>query len=163
MTIEKVADNVVVSIAYELKLDDGEVIDAAASSEPLTYLHGAKNIIPGLERELNGLSVGDTRTVEVAPGDAYGEVDPDEFQLVPRSMFPETLELEEGMGLRLVDQSTGRPVEAYVAEVHPEKVLLDFNHPLAGETLFFDIKVIALRGASAEELAHGHVHDGHHH
>ena len=163
MTTEKVAENVVVSIAYELKLDDGEVIDAAQSSEPLTYLHGAKNIIPGLERELSGLSVGETRTVEVAPGDAYGEVDPDEFQLVPRSMFPETLELEEGMGLRLVDQSTGQPVEAYVAEVHPDTVLLDFNHPLAGETLFFDIKVVGLRDASSEEIAHGHVHDGHQH
>ncbi len=163
MTIDKVADNVVVSIAYELKLNDGEVIDSASNVDPLTYLHGASNIIPGLERELAGLKVGDTRMVEVAPGDAYGEVDPDEFQLVPRTLFPETLELEEGMGLRLIDQGTGQPVEAYVAEVHPDTVLLDFNHPLAGETLYFEIEVIQLRAASTEELAHGHVHDGHNH
>lgn len=163
MTNDKVADNMVVSIAYELKLNDGEVIDAATSSSPLTYLHGASNIIPGLERELAGLKVGDTRRVEVAPGDAYGEVDPDEFQLVPRTIFPETLELEEGMGLRLIDQATGQPVEAYVAEVHPDTVLLDFNHPLAGETLYFEIEVIELRTASTEELAHGHAHDGHNH
>lgn len=163
MTIDKVADNVVVSIAYELKLNDGEVIDSASNVDPLTYLHGASNIIPGLERELAGLKVGDTRMVEVAPGDAYGEVDPDEFQLVPRTIFPETLELEEGMGLRLIDQGTGQPVEAYVAEVHPDTVLLDFNHPLAGETLYFEIEVIQLRAASTEELAHGHVHDGHNH
>lgn len=163
MTIDKVADNVVVSIAYELKLNDGEVIDSASNVDPLTYLHGASNIIPGLERELAGLKVGDTRMVEVAPGDAYGQVDPDEFQLVPRTLFPETLELEEGMGLRLIDQGTGQPVEAYVAEVHPDTVLLDFNHPLAGETLYFEIEVIQLRAASTEELAHGHVHDGHNH
>ncbi len=159
----KVADNVVVSIAYQLTLDDGDVLDSASASEPLIYLQGAGNIIPGLETELSGLNVGDSKQVTVAPGKAYGEVDPNEFQLVPRTLFPENLELEVGMGLRLVDQSTGQPLEAYVSELHEDKVLLDFNHPLAGETLTFDVEIVALRQATDEEIAHGHAHTGHQH
>ena len=93
-----VGDGLVVSLAYSLRLDDGEEIDTAAGDDPLVYLHGAQNIIPGLERALAGLKIGDARSVTVSPDDAYGEMDPDAFELVPYDAFPGDLELEEGMG-----------------------------------------------------------------
>lgn len=164
MTLDEmtIGNDVVVSLAYRLRLDDGQSIDAASEEDPLTYLHGAGNIIPGLERELVGMGVGASKEVEVAPQDAYGEYDEEAYQVVPRSMFPADLALADGMGLRLIDQETGRPVEAYVSEVGDSEVVLDFNHPLAGETLYFQVKVVGLRAATDEELSHGHVHDGSH-
>jgi FKBP-type peptidyl-prolyl cis-trans isomerase SlyD len=159
-----VGDGLVVSLAYTLRLDDGEEIDSAVGGDPLVYLHGAQNIIPGLERELTGLKIGDARSVTVSPGDAYGEMDPDAFELVPYDAFPGDLELEEGMGLRMVESGTGRQLEAYISELRDDGALLDMNHPLAGETLHFDVEVVGLRRATSEEIAHGHAHsDGHTH
>jgi FKBP-type peptidyl-prolyl cis-trans isomerase SlyD len=157
-----VGDGLVVSLAYRLKLDDGEEIDAAAGDDPLVYLHGAQNIIPGLERALAGLKVGDARSVTVTPGDAYGDMDPDAFELVPYDAFPGDLELEEGMGLRMVESGTGRQMEAYISELRDDGALLDLNHPLAGETLHFDVEVVGLRRATSEEIAHGHAHSAGH-
>jgi len=159
LTIE---DGLVVSLAYQLRLDDGEEIDSAGSDDPLVYLHGAHNIIPGLEQALTGMKVGDARRVSVNPGDAYGEMDPDAFQLVPYDAFPEDLELEEGMGLQMVESGTGRQVEAYISELRDDGALLDLNHPLAGETLHFDVEVVGLRRATSEEIAHGHAHSAGH-
>ncbi len=158
-----VSDGQVVSLAYSLRLDDGEEIDAAGSDEPLVYLHGAGNIIPGLESELTGMKVGESKSVKVDPKQAYGEVNPDSFELVSQEMFPPDMELEEGMGLRMVDNSTGQQIEAYVAELKEDGVLLDLNHPLAGETLFFDVEVVGLRPATSDETDHGHVHGEHSH
>lgn len=159
-----VGDGLVVSLAYSLRLDDGEEIDSAAGDDPLVYLHGAQNIIPGLERELAGLKIGDARSVTVNPGDAYGEMDPDAFELVPYDAFPGDLELEEGMGLRMVESGTGRQMEAYISELRDDGALLDLNHPLAGETLHFNVEVVGLRRATSEEIAHGHAHsEGHTH
>ena len=159
-----VGDGLVVSLAYSLRLDDGEEIDTAAGDDPLVYLHGAQNIIPGLERALAGLKIGDARSVTVSPDDAYGEMDPDAFELVPYDAFPGDLELEEGMGLRMVESGTGRQMEAYISELRDDGALLDMNHPLAGETLHFDVEVVGLRQATTEEIAHGHAHsDGHTH
>jgi FKBP-type peptidyl-prolyl cis-trans isomerase SlyD len=148
----------VVSIDYTLRLDDGEIVDTSEGGEPLTFLQGRGTIIQGLEKELYGMTVGDEKKVVVPAAQGYGESNPDDFQRFPRDMFPGDLELEEGMGLRLVESDTGRPVEAYVAEVGADDVLLDFNHPLAGETLFFDVKIAGLRKATEEELSHGHAH-----
>ncbi len=158
-----VSDGQVVSLAYSLRLDDGEEIDAAGSDEPLVYLHGAGNIIPGLETELAGMKVGESKNVKVAPKLAYGEVNPDSFEFVSQEMFPPDMKLEEGMGLRMVDNSTGQQIEAYVAELKEDGVLLDLNHPLAGETLFFDVEVVGLRPATSDETDHGHVHGAHSH
>lgn len=159
-----VEDGHVVSLAYTLRLDDGEEIDAADADDPLVYLHGAQNIIPGLERELAGLKVGDVRNVTVAPVDAYGDMDPDAFELVAYDVFPADVELEEGMGLRMVDNSTGRHMEATISELRDDGALLDLNHPLAGETLFFDVEIVGIRRATSDELAHGHAHsEGHTH
>ncbi len=157
-----VADGLVVSLAYTLRLDDGEEIDSAAGDDPLVYLHGARNIIPGLEQALTGLKVGDARDVSVNPVDAYGDVDPDAFELVAYDAFPADVDLEEGMGLRMVDNGTGQQMEAYISELRDDGALLDLNHPLAGETLHFDVEVVDLRRATTEEIAHGHAHSGSH-
>ncbi len=157
-----VADGVVVSLDYTLRLDSDEVVDASGDQGPLVFLQGVGQIIPGLERELAGMVVGDEKSVSVAPADAYGELNPDAFESVPRDLFPADMELAEGVELHLQDQDGGIAA-AFVSEVHPDSVLLDFNHPLAGETLNFDVKVAALRPATQEELAHGHAHGPHGH
>ncbi len=154
----KVADDLVVSMHYTLTLDDGQIIDSSEGGDPLQFLQGFGQIIPGLEKALYGMAVGDNKKVVVAAADGYGEVDPEAFQSVPRAIFPEDLELVEGMGLRMRDQDSGQLVETYVAEVGPTEVLLDFNHPLAGEELTFDVEIASLRLPTTEELAHGHVH-----
>jgi FKBP-type peptidyl-prolyl cis-trans isomerase SlyD len=153
-----VADDIVVRLDYTLRLDDGEVIDASTEEEPLEFVQGAGEIIPGLEQALYGMSVGDKKKLVIDPDEAYGDVDEDAFQLVPHDLFPEDTEIEEGMALRLINSETGEPVDAYVAEVLDEGVVLDFNHPLAGETLHFDVRIAGLRRATSEEIAHGHVH-----
>jgi FKBP-type peptidyl-prolyl cis-trans isomerase SlyD len=154
----RVADDMVVSLHYTLRLDDGEVIDSSSSQEPLAYLQGHGQIISGLEQELYGLVVGDVKNVIVAPSDGYGEVDQEAFQLVSHDLFPDDMSLEEGMGLRMRDVNTGQPVEATITEIRQDGVMLDLNHPLAGETLHFRVKIEALRQATKEELSHGHAH-----
>ena len=158
-----VADGLVVSLDYTLRLDDGEIVDSSADQEPLEFLQGQGQIIPGLEQALYGMAVDDQKDVVVAPADGYGEEDPDAFELVERDVFPPDLDLRPGIGLRMRDES-GEAMVAYVAEVRPDGVVLDFNHPLAGETLYFQVKIAGLRPATSEELAHGHAHgadDGH--
>ncbi|MBK8987947.1 MAG: peptidylprolyl isomerase [Chloroflexi bacterium] len=157
-TTTQVADDLVISMHYTLTLEDGQVVDSSIGNDPLQFLQGFGQIIPGLEKELYGLAVGDNKKVNVAAVDGYGEIDPDAYQIVPRDIFPEDLTLEEGMGLRMRDQSTGQLIETYVAEIRDEEVLLDFNHPLAGEDLTFEIEITAIRAATDEELAHGHAH-----
>lgn len=149
-----VADDMVVSLEYTLRLDDDEIIDSSADRGPLQFVQGKGQIIPGLERALHGMAVGAEKDVEVAPADGYGVRDPDASQLLPRDAFPADLNLEPGLGLRMRDPE-GRAVVAYVADVRPDGVLLDFNHPLAGETLYFRVKIAALRPATAAELSPG--------
>lgn len=161
----KIKDGVVVSLDYTLRLDDGEVVDSSEGDAPLEYLHGYGQLIPGLEKALVGLTVGDSKKVVVPASEAYGDVDMEAFEIVPRSMFPDDLELEEGLELSLRDAETDEPFDASIAEIRENEVMLDFNHPLAGETLHFEVHVPAIRLATAEELAHGHAHaeDGHNH
>jgi len=154
-----VADDLVVSLDYTLHLEgDPEVFDTSEGQEPLEFIQGRGHIIPGLEQALYGMAVGQKKQVVVQPEDGYGELDSDAFQLIPRDTFPETMDLEVGMGLELQDED-GEALEAYVAELNPDSVMLDFNHPLAGEVLYFDVEVTAIRPATAEELEHDHVHD----
>ena len=149
-----VADDIVVSLEYTLRLDDGEVIDSSVGQAPLEFLQGRSQIIPGLEQALYGMAVGDEKDVVVAPADGYGVLDPDAFHVLPRDAFPSDMELKPGMGLRMRDPM-GRTVVAYVDEVLTEGVKLDFNHPLAGETLHFSTKIVALRPATDDELSPG--------
>lgn len=164
MTEQLVADGMVVSIDYTLTLDDGQVIDTSEGREPLVYLHGRGQIIPGLEKELVGMAIGASKKVSVSPAEGYGDVDPNAVQLVEHSIFPDDLELKPGVRLQMATPE-GHPLEAEVVEVKEEGVLLDFNHPLAGETLTFDVAITDMRTATADELSHGHAHgpDGHHH
>lgn len=157
-----VTDGIVVSLDYTLRLDDGEIIDAS-EQEPLEFLQGYNQIIPGLERALAGMKVGESKEVIVTATDAYGEEDEDAYQLVERTLFPPEMELEEGMQLRMRDAHSGEAVDVVIAEVNESNVLLDFNHPLAGEELHFQVKVVGLRPATPEELAHGHTHGDHDH
>ena len=154
----KVSDDVVVSIEYSLTVD-GEVIDSTEGDEPLQFLQGHQNIIPGLERELNGMTIGQNKTVVVPPEEAYGVVDPDNVIDVPRSEFPEGIPLDLCTELE-VKNSDGETLSATISDVNSDSVKLDFNHPLAGKNLTFDVTVVDLRAASEEELAHGHVHYG---
>ncbi len=157
-----VQDGQVVSMEYTLHVD-GEMIDSSAGHEPLEFLQGAGNIIPGLEDELYGLEVGEAKNVIVAAEDGYGILDPDAFIDVPREQFPAEIPLEIGVELQVQDED-GQPMLARIDRVDDDNVRLDFNHPLAGKELVFDVKIVALREASEEEMEHGHVHDaGHHH
>jgi FKBP-type peptidyl-prolyl cis-trans isomerase SlyD len=123
----------------------------------LHFLQGHQNIIPGLERELAGMKIGDSKQVVVSPTEAYGEVDPDNIIDVPRNEFPEEIPLEPGTELE-VKNSDGEVLSATINEINGDTVKLDFNHPLAGKQLTFDVTIVDLRQATEEELAHGHAH-----
>ncbi len=154
----KVGDNIVVSLDYVLTLDDNREVDRSEKNSPMEYLHGYNNIIPGLEKELAGLEVGDEKMVVVQPEFGYGERDPNGIAEFPRNTFPESHQLKVGETIRMRDKESGESFQAYISEVESDKVLLDFNHPLAGETLHFQIRIAGLREPTGEELAHGHVH-----
>jgi FKBP-type peptidyl-prolyl cis-trans isomerase SlyD len=158
-----VADDVVVTMEYLLKLEDGAEVDRSDEQDPLQFLQGRGQIIPGLEKELYGMQIGDEKKVTVAPADAYGELDPQHFETVSRDIFPSDLDLSIGKSLQLRDADSDRIFQATVSKLKDDNVVLDFNHPLAGETLFFEIRIADLRTATSEELAHGHVHgaEGH--
>jgi FKBP-type peptidyl-prolyl cis-trans isomerase SlyD len=153
-----VANDMIVGIAYELRLEDGDVVDDAPKDEPFEFIQGHGDVIRGLEEALFGLKIGDLKKVRVSPADGYGVPDPEAFALVPLQSFPTDLEMSEGMVLAMRDKDTDQSVEAFVTEIRDDGVLMDLNHPLAGETLFFDVEIVSLRPASPAELAHGHVH-----
>jgi FKBP-type peptidyl-prolyl cis-trans isomerase SlyD len=158
----KVNDGHVVSMEYTLKVD-GEVTDTSEGREPLKYVHGAGNIIPGLEREMVGMTVGESKDVVVAAADGYGEEDDKAFMDVPREQFPEEIPVKVGTEIQVQNQA-GQPMYARIDKVGDSTVRLDFNHPLAGKELHFAVKVVGLREATPEEKEHGHVHEpGHQH
>ena len=154
---QKVTKDMVVGVEYSLRLDDGDVIDHSAGRGPLQFLQGHGQIVPGLEKELYGMAVGEEKQVVVAPEEGYGRRKDGAFQEFPKDAFPQDAEIEPGMAVQLVDQS-GRAHVAFVEEIRDDSVVLDLNHPLAGETLHFEVKVVMLREATEEELEHGHVH-----
>ena len=160
----KIASGSVVGIDYSLHLGDGKVIDASGPGEPMSYLHGEGQIVPGLESALEGLSVGDKKQVVIAPGEGYGEHDPSGLQEVPKGAFPPDFQPQVGMELT-AEGPNGEPVPFTIREVKPEAIVIDLNHPLAGKTLHFDVTVREVRAATADEIAHGHAHgsDGHGH
>jgi FKBP-type peptidyl-prolyl cis-trans isomerase SlyD len=156
----QITDDVVVSMDYTLKVD-GDVFEASPEGEPIEFIQGHGHIIPGLERALYGLEVGDQRTVSVTAEDAYGVIDPEAVLEVPRSEFPEEIPLEPGIQIQVRDEE-GQDLDATITSVDAESVQLDFNHPLAGKDLTFDVTVVDIRQATETELAHGHIHsDGH--
>lgn len=158
-----VARDVVVSLHYKLSDLAGELIENSFDAEPMPYLHGYGNIIPGLEEELDGAAVGDKLKVTVAPAKAYGERVEEMVQVVPREAFQGVDELAPGMQFQAETDQGPRSVT--ITGVNDDEVTVDGNHPLAGVTLVFEVEVMDLRLASDEERAHGHVHGpgGHHH
>jgi len=151
-----VENDVVVSMDYTLTVD-GEVVDSSEGSEPIDFLQGYQNIVPGLEKAVYGMKTGESKHVVVSAAEGYGEMDEDAFVEIPRKDFPEDIPLEIGLDLQ-VRNDDGTAMEATIADVTDDMVKLDFNHPLAGKELLFDIKIVGLRAATEEELEHGHVH-----
>lgn len=160
MPPDKIEQDVVVSLLYKMWLEDGTLFEETDPAEPLVYLHGYDNIILGLERELAGMAVGETRQVTVAPGDAYGEYESTNIDQVPLADFPPEITPEPGMLLALEDD-LGNTYKARVTGVDDAVVTLDFNHPLAGKQLQFEVTITHLRAASPDECAHGHAHGEH--
>ncbi|WP_162047314.1 peptidylprolyl isomerase [Vibrio taketomensis] len=154
----KIEKNVVVSLAYQLQLEDGAIVDQSTVDAPLDYLHGNNNLITGLENALEGKVVGDKFEVTVAPEDAYGEHSDDLVQRVPAEVFQGVDQIEVGMRF-LADTDQG-PIPVEVTEVDGDEVVVDGNHMLAGQTLTFSVEVVAIREATEEEIAHGHIHQG---
>jgi FKBP-type peptidyl-prolyl cis-trans isomerase SlyD len=148
--------NKVVNIHYTLKNDAGEVLDSSAGQEPLPYLHGAMNLVPGLEKQLEGKGAGDKFSCVVEPEEGYGEKDPQLIQELPRTMFGGVDTIEVGMEFHAQTQNGMQVVE--VVDVEEDTITIDGNHVLAGQSLHFDVEVLDIRDATEEELSHGHVH-----
>ncbi|HLS99007.1 MAG: peptidylprolyl isomerase [Porticoccaceae bacterium] len=157
-----VKHNAVVSIHYTVRDEDGVQLDTSAGGDPLTYLHGAHNIIPGLESALEGKQVGDSLQVSIVPEEAYGEHLDHLVESVPMDAFGgQPLEV----GMRFEAQTEQGPISVVITDISGDLVTVDGNHPLAGKSLSFDVTIDSIRDASDEEIAHGHAHGagGHHH
>ncbi|TBU94562.1 FKBP-type peptidyl-prolyl cis-trans isomerase [Stutzerimonas kirkiae] len=159
-----IAANKAVSIDYTLTSDSGEVIDSSAGGAPLVYLHGAGNIIVGLERALEGKQAGDEVKVAIEPADAYGEYSAELVATLNRSMFEGVDELAVGMQFHASAPDGGMQIVT-IRDIEGDDVIVDGNHPLAGQRLNFEVRIVEVREASEEEVAHGHIHGegGHHH
>ena len=160
----KIEKNKVVSIDYKLTNNKNETVDSSEGREPLAYLHGNGNLIPGLEKALDGKASGDKLTVSIPPEEGYGLRDDTKRIDIPLEVFKGVDEVKPGMQFQARNKEGAVELLTVVA-VAGDKVTIDANHPLAGETLNFDVTVRDIREATAEELAHGHVHGvgGHHH
>ena len=158
----KIVNDTVASVHYTGTFPDGEVFDSSEGRDPLTFLVGHGQMIPGFEQEMLGAEVGERRSFTLMPERAYGERDEEAVQQVPRDQFPEGMEIEEGMVLGA--QSHQGPIQFSIVSVEGDSVMVDFNHQMAGKTLKFSVEVIGVRNASEEELAEGIVHgpDGSH-
>ncbi|MEB3286233.1 MAG: peptidylprolyl isomerase [Vampirovibrionales bacterium] len=161
-TTDSITDNMVVSMRYTLKDSQGELIDASGDA-PLEYLQGCQNIIPGLEKELSGLKVGDKKSVVVSAEEGYGPYNEGLKVEIPKAQFAQDETPDIGMLVQL-DSPQG-PLMAQIVGIDENSVQLDMNHPLAGKALHFEVEITGIRAASEEEIAHGHPHgpDGHHH
>jgi len=158
-----ISNDCVAGIHYTLKNDAGEVLDSSIDAEPLLYLHGAQNIVPGLEKELAGKALGDKISVVVAPAEGYGDYNDSLLQELPSNMFSGVDSIEVGMEFHAETQH-GKQIVA-VTKVENDTVTVDGNHPLAGQNLHFDVEIVEVREALKEEIDHGHVHGpgGHNH
>ncbi len=166
-----IAPKKVVSLIYQLRLDsaEGELVEEVSADEPLVFLYGAGQMIPAFEAELTGKQVGDSHAFSIPSDAAYGESDPEAIVNIPKEIFQIDGVVQEdllyvGNSIPLQD-SDGNPLQGIVVGVEDDQVTMDFNHPLAGEDLYFSVQIVEVRDATEGELDHGHVHgpDGHHH
>jgi FKBP-type peptidyl-prolyl cis-trans isomerase SlyD len=147
----KIADKMYVAIEYALSLDSGQEVDRSQEGRPLAFITGASQIIPGLEKALTGMTVGDAADIKVEPEDGYGTVRDDLFQEVPRNQFPTDVEIKEGMSFEA--QGPRGPFMIVVSSINDnDTVTVDLNHPMAGQRLHFAVKVVEVREANEEEL-----------
>ncbi len=157
-----IGKNAVVAIHYTLKDDAGQIMDSSSGGEPLTYLHGANNLIPGLEKELEGKISGQSFAATIPPAEAYGETNPELVQTLDKEMFQGVDVIEVGM--QFTAQGPQGQQQITVTGVEGDKVTIDANNPMAGKTLHFDVEIVSVRDATDQELEHGHVHShGHDH
>ncbi len=154
---QTVEHGMVVSLDYTLQVDD-EVVETTDDEGPIEFLQGYQEVIPGLERAIYGMKVGQEKEITIEPEEGYGEYDAEAFEEVPLDIFPEEMDLGLGMPVELYDEDTDETVDGYIAEIRTDTVVVDLNHPLAGETLRFRVKVVGVRPATDEELSHGHAH-----
>lgn len=152
----KISKDTVVSMHYTLTNNEGTTLDSSQGKAPLTYLQGHRNIIPGLESEMEGKEVGAKFTAKIPPAMAYGELNQDLIQKVPKTNFPNPEELQAGMQFQT--QTEAGPMILTVKEVADAEVTVDGNHPLAGVELNFDVEITEVRAATEDEISHGHVH-----
>lgn len=163
MRAMQVAANKVVSINYTLKDEGGEVLDTSVGREPLVYIHGVGSLVPGLEKALEGKDAGAHVTASVSPEEGYGPHDPSLIQKIPVRKLPDG---RARAGMRVRAQTDAGPMLLLVTAVQGDYATVDPNHPLAGKTLNFEVDIVEIREATADELKHGHVHapgDHHHH
>lgn len=152
-----IADNHVVDFKYTVKNQSGEIIDSSDNAGPLSYIHGQNKMIPGLEREISGKKIGDIFQVTVKPEDAYGHHDEAMTQAIPKSEFgPDVDKIQVGSQLQVQDQD-GQARVVVATEIRDDAIVLDANHPLAGQTLHFDVEIVGVRQATSEELAEGQI------
>ena len=153
---ETVQDNMVVTLDYILTVDE-EIMESTDDGEPIEFIQGIGQIIPGLESALYGMKLGEKKTVVIEPENAYGDYDPESLEIAKKEEFSEEIPLDVGTFMDLSDDE-GEVLSAQIIEKDEDTVTLDFNHPLAGKTLTFEITLSSLRPASEEELEHGHAH-----
>lgn len=158
MSNEQIAKDKVVTVEFELRDEHGELLDSSTQvGAPLSYLHGASEIVPGLEDALEGRACGESFEVTVSPEDGFGEKEDADLIGIPIAEFGDDAEVDEGMPL-MFESEDGYSVTAWVDHIEDGTVWVDLNHPLAGMTLVFSVKIIDVRDATAEELEHGHAH-----
>ena len=155
--MDTIIDGAVALIHYTLTNDQGEVLDSSEGGDPLPYLHGARNIVPGLEKELIGMKVGESKNVDVAPEEGYGVVNPAMIQTVARAQFPPEADVEPGVQF-LMQGDNGQSMPIWVTKVENEMVTIDANHPLAGQTLNFAVTIAGVREATSCETGCGYPH-----
>lgn len=158
LTTDTVASDTVVSVIFVLSNDAGEVLDIATRENPMRYLHGHNQILTGLEKALEGRHVGDKFHIDVPPEEGYGLRD-GEPQAVPKSIFPEGTVFKIGAGMTAKSED-GKPFPLWIVSIDEDNVYVDANHPLAGQTLHFDVEITDIRKATQDELHDGRVHDG---
>ena len=156
--------NQVVTMNFTLKDDSGNVLDSTKENYPFSFISGANQVLPKLEEKIGEMIIGSKKDLVLAPEDGYGVYQQDAVRTIKKSEFPEDIELDKGMGF-IAKSPQGKDVQFFIKEIEGENITVDFNHPLAGKTLHFDLELLNLRDATAEELNHGHVHgpDGHPH
>lgn len=152
-----IGDKLVVSMHYKLTDEEGNVLDNSEGKEPLSYMQGAGNIIPGLEKAMIGKVQGDSFKVKIEPAEGYGEVIPELIQTLEKSVFKGIEKIEPGMAFE-AEAPDGAIQHILVTKVEGDKITIDANHPLAGAVLNFEVDIVGVREATKEELKHGHVH-----